>query len=335
MRASALVPPPSRSDQLADLIPKATSLIEAWEARFGAYDAHAASEPDAQRLAAAWDAFGERMADNYPFFHPRYAGQMLKPPHPVAVAGYLAAMLVNPNNHALDGGPATSALEVEVVDAAGAHVRAARRPPRPPDLERDDRQPRGAVGRARAAPGQARSCTAPTPHYTHARMCELLGVDGHARSPADADGRHRPRRRGGRVRDAATSGPSCSRAGTTGLGAVDRVDEALALRERYGVRLHVDGAYGGFFTLLARGDDPLVAPAPFAAIAQCDSVVVDPHKHGLQPYGCGAVLFARPGGRAPLPPRLALHVLHLGRAAPRRDQPRVLARRRGGRRRCG
>ena len=120
--------------------------------------------------------------------------------------------------------------------------------------------------------------------------------------------------------------------GSTGLGAIDRVDEALALRERYGVRLHVDGAYGGFFTLLARGDDPLVAPAPYAAIAQCDSVVVDPHKHGLQPYGCGAILFADPAVAARLSPRLALHLLHRGRAAPRRDQPRVLARRRGGRR---
>jgi glutamate/tyrosine decarboxylase-like PLP-dependent enzyme len=37
-----------------------------------------------------------------------------------------------------------------------------------------------------------------------------------------------------------------------------------------------------------------VAAAPFHAIAQADSVVVDPHKHGLQPYGCGAVLFKDP-----------------------------------------
>ncbi|MFN8205485.1 MAG: hypothetical protein U0S48_23255, partial [Solirubrobacteraceae bacterium] len=36
------------------------------------------------------------------------------------------------------------------------------------------------------------------------------------------------------------------------------------------------------------------AAEPFRAIAACDSVVVDPHKHGLQPYGCGAVLFADP-----------------------------------------
>ena len=40
---------------------------------------------------------------------------MLKPPHPAAVAGYLAAMLVNPNNHALDGGRVTSAMEKEAV----------------------------------------------------------------------------------------------------------------------------------------------------------------------------------------------------------------------------
>jgi glutamate/tyrosine decarboxylase-like PLP-dependent enzyme len=77
--------------------------------------------------------------------------------------------------------------------------------------------------------------------------------------------------------------------GTTGLGAVDRIDEALALRERHGVRIHVDAAYGGFFVLL---DD---APPALRAIGSADSVVIDPHKHGLQPYGCGAVLFADPG----------------------------------------
>ena len=60
---------------------------------------------------------GVRRADarQLPFFHPDYAGQMLKPPHPAAVAGYLAGMLVNTNNHALDGGPATSEMEKEVV----------------------------------------------------------------------------------------------------------------------------------------------------------------------------------------------------------------------------
>jgi tyrosine decarboxylase / aspartate 1-decarboxylase len=40
---------------------------------------------------------------------------MLKPPHPVARAAYALAMKINPNNHALDGGRASSAMEVEAV----------------------------------------------------------------------------------------------------------------------------------------------------------------------------------------------------------------------------
>ena len=30
-------------------------------------------------------------------------------------------------------------------------------------------------------------------------------------------------------------------------------------------------------------------------LKQVDSIVIDPHKHGLQPYGCGCVLFKDPG----------------------------------------
>jgi tyrosine decarboxylase/aspartate 1-decarboxylase len=33
----------------------------------------------------------------------------------------------------------------------------------------------------------------------------------------------------------------------------------------------------------------------FEHIAEVDSIVIDPHKHGLQPYGCGCVLFRDPG----------------------------------------
>jgi glutamate/tyrosine decarboxylase-like PLP-dependent enzyme len=82
--------------------------------------------------------------------------------------------------------------------------------------------------------------------------------------------------------------------GTTALGAVDAVGAIADLCAEHGARLHVDAAYGGFFRLLADGGDPGVATAPFAAIARADSVVIDPHKHGLQPYGCGCVLFADP-----------------------------------------
>ncbi|HLK60033.1 MAG TPA: hypothetical protein VKU00_25965, partial [Chthonomonadaceae bacterium] len=57
----------------------------------------------------------DRLQENYPYFHPLYAGQMLKPPHPVARLAYALAMWINPNNHALDGGRASSAMEKEAV----------------------------------------------------------------------------------------------------------------------------------------------------------------------------------------------------------------------------
>jgi glutamate/tyrosine decarboxylase-like PLP-dependent enzyme len=280
-----------RQSQLQDLLPRALALVAAWEARAGGgptHPGHPALEPEPERLASAWAEFEARMGGNYPFFHPRYAGQMLKPPHPVAAAAYAAAMLVNTNNHALDGGPATSAMEKEVMRDLAAMFGY-------PDDALGHLTASGTIANLEALwiarelrPGQVVVYGA-NAHYTHARMCGVLGITGRA-APADAHGRI--------DLDAVDAlcrsddvGTVVLTAGTTGTGAVDPIHEALALRERHGVRLHVDAAYGGFFTLL---DEPLVPAAPFRAIAQCDSVVVDPHKHGLQPYGCGAVLFRDP-----------------------------------------
>ncbi len=36
------------------------------------------------------------------------------------------------------------------------------------------------------------------------------------------------------------------------------------------------------------------AQSAFSRIGEADSIVIDPHKHGLQPYGCGCVLFSDP-----------------------------------------
>ncbi|MEO6965002.1 MAG: aminotransferase class I/II-fold pyridoxal phosphate-dependent enzyme, partial [Acidobacteriaceae bacterium] len=63
-----------------------------------------------------------RLRENYPYFHPLYAGQMLKPPHPIAQAAYALAMRPNPNNHALDGGRASSCMEIEAVHALASIV---------------------------------------------------------------------------------------------------------------------------------------------------------------------------------------------------------------------
>jgi glutamate/tyrosine decarboxylase-like PLP-dependent enzyme len=217
---------------------------------------------------------------------------MLKPPHPVAWAAYAAAMLLNPNNHALDGGPATSVMEKEAVAELAAmfgfrtHLGHLTSSGTIANLE--------ALYVARELhPGRGVAYSAEA-HYTHARMCGVLGVPGTA---VEADGAGRMDLdaleavlAGGRV------GTVVATTGTTGLGAVDPVHEVLAVARRHGARVHVDAAYGGFFTLLAGADGPAgLDPAPWRAIAECDSVVVDPHKHGLQPYGCGAVLFRDPG----------------------------------------
>jgi len=80
--------------------------------------------------------------------------------------------------------------------------------------------------------------------------------------------------------------------GTTATGSVDPLPEILAAARGAGVRVHADAAYGGYFVLASTLDAP--ARAAFARIAEADSIVVDPHKHGLQPYGCGCVLFRDP-----------------------------------------
>jgi glutamate/tyrosine decarboxylase-like PLP-dependent enzyme len=80
--------------------------------------------------------------------------------------------------------------------------------------------------------------------------------------------------------------------GTTATGSVDPLHELLRLREHHDFRVHADAAYGGYFGLLDDlGPD---ARHAFDALSDADSIVIDPHKHGLQPYGCGCVLFRDP-----------------------------------------
>ena len=80
--------------------------------------------------------------------------------------------------------------------------------------------------------------------------------------------------------------------GTTATGSVDPLPEILALREHYGFRVHCDAAYGGYFVLAENLTEE--TRRAFDRMRDADSIVIDPHKHGLQPYGCGCVLFRDP-----------------------------------------
>ncbi|MFF4800579.1 pyridoxal phosphate-dependent decarboxylase family protein [Streptomyces sp. NPDC001351] len=270
---------------------RATHAIQSWADTFGPHQPHASLQVDDDRFASVFAGFTERLTDNYPFFHPRYAGQMLKPPHPAAVVGYLTAMLINPNNHALDGGPATAAMEREVVAQLAAMFGY--------DTHLGHLTTSGTIANLEALfvarelhPGRGIAHSADA-HYTHGRMCHVLGMTSH---PVRTDSQGRMDLEA--LQDVLRTGQVGTvvlTTGSTGLGAVDPVHEILPLAERYGVRVHVDAAYGGFFTLLAGADGiEGLPPEPWRAVARADSVVVDPHKHGLQPYGCGAVLFRDP-----------------------------------------
>src|SRR5215213_5229200 len=227
-------------------------------------DEHA---PTAEERAALAE-LAERLRNTYPYPDPRYVGQMLKPPSAIAWAAYATAMLLNPNNHALDGGPATAEMEKEAV----AQLAAMFGPPQHlghltasgtiANLE--------ALWVARELHPDRAIVSGANAHYTHARVSAVLGAR-HETLPEDALGRLDLDALAARLR-AGGVGTVVATPGTTGLGAVDDVAAVADLCSAHGARLHVDAAYGGFFALIADGEDPGVAAGPFTAIARADSV---------------------------------------------------------------
>jgi len=247
-------------------------------------------QPDAslEDIQSVLCLVADRMQDNYPYQHPLYAGQMLKPPHPVARLAYALAMWINPNNHALDGGRASSEMEKQAVaQIAGMfgwenHLGHLCSGGTMANLEALWVSGRLRPGEAIAASSQA--------HYTHSRICRVLQLDFTSvpvddRARMDIQALEELLKKGG-------IGTVVATLGTTGFGSVDPLDSILELQKTYNFRIHVDAAYGGYFTL-ADSLGPQ-ARAAFDCLTRADSIVVDPHKHGLQPYGCGCVLFRDP-----------------------------------------
>lgn len=98
--------------------------------------------------------------------------------------------------------------------------------------------------------------------------------------------------------------------GTTEYGTIDPIDAIVAARERsvangMGFSVHVDAAWGGYLATLFRKPDGSLRSlsevrreytdfpqeavhSAFAALADVDSITVDPHKLGYLPYGAGA-----------------------------------------------
>ena len=274
-------------DPVPGLLSRATELLEAEFAALPVFSSFPDGDNDA--MAQVLAATAQRLGDNYPYFHPLYAGQMLKPPHPLARAAYALAMSINPNNHARDGGRASSAMEIEAVGQIAAmfgwseHLGHLTSSGTLANLE-------ALWVAGQTAPGK-RILGSEQAHYTHRRISAVLKLE-YSDISTDIRGRMRIEALEGELRRGDV-GTVVVTLGTTAIGAVDPLDEILALRNRYCFRIHVDAAYGGYFKLI---EDKLSEPArrAYAAIGEADSIVIDPHKHGLQPYGCGCVLFRDP-----------------------------------------
>jgi glutamate/tyrosine decarboxylase-like PLP-dependent enzyme len=273
-----------------DALVQGIQALDAWESPWPTFTQDETLQVPTDKVRQVIAELTERLTDNYPFFHPSYAGQMLKPPHEIATVAYSLTQRINPNNHALDGGPATAGLEREVIRDLAAMFGYN------PDTSLGHLTSSGTIANlealwiARSLHPEAAIAFSTEAHYTHKRMCEVIGARG-VEIATDSSGRLdladlRAKLQTERI------GTVVATLGTTSIGAVDPLPEILELQREFLVRVHVDAAYGGFFALLADGDDlhPEDAEA-FRAIAKSDSVVVDPHKHGLQPYGCGSVIF--------------------------------------------
>lgn len=245
-----------------------------------------------------WGAIGEvlgevaeRLKGELPYGDACYAGQMLKPPAIIAQLAYQLAMTINPNNHALDGGLASSQMEKEAIVELSAMVGW--------HGSQENRTLGHLTGGGTMAnlealwvagkerPGGTILASSQA-HYTHQRIAAVLQLPCEP-IPVDAVGRIdlqalQQRLRRGDVGTVVTT------LGTTGLGAVDPLDQIADWKQQFSFRLHVDAAYGGYFKLIEE-ELPEATRRAFQALSRADSVVIDPHKHGLQPYGCGSVLF--------------------------------------------
>ena len=96
--------------------------------------------------------------------------------------------------------------------------------------------------------------------------------------------------------------------GTTEFGTLDSIHELVDVRRRFpGFWLHVDAAWGGYLPTVFRDRRGQLLPREAvrdgfrwfpservhratAALAQADSVTVDPHKLGFVPFGAGALV---------------------------------------------
>lgn len=274
----------NRYEAYLPILQSSLRALDDWRSRYG--EEQLVGFTDTPQIIDIIQDLRKRLEGNYPFHHPQYAGQMLKPPHPLPWIAYTMAMTVNPNNHALDGGPPTSEMEKEAVAKLAEMV--GYQEPYLGHLTSG-----GTIANLEALfvarelhPGKAIAASL-NAHYTHRRMCRVLNT-GFLEIPDTEDGSTDWNYL---MENLDKVGTVVVTMGTTGLGDVEPLADLLPELQKHGVRVHVDAAYGGFFKIIG---SKLSSSTHWASLNEADSIVIDPHKHGLQPYGCGSIMFKDP-----------------------------------------
>jgi len=242
----------------------------------------------------------EKIKGNLPYHHPRYIAQMLKDPSIPTILGYLAFMLSNPNNHAYEGGPVTTEMEMEVLEmmkklvgfkegwghlASGGSLA---------NME--------ALWAARDFYNKGTVYFSEVSHYSWKRICNILRIENYLEIPVDCNFRIDLNL----LEESFKKNPPMfvmANLGSTGTGSVDNIESIIKLKEEYGFHLHIDAAYGGFIrsVILDKDYNPIdysnemnlteFTYRQLKVLHHADSITIDPHKHGLISYGAGAVLY--------------------------------------------
>ncbi|HEX2867279.1 MAG TPA: aminotransferase class I/II-fold pyridoxal phosphate-dependent enzyme [Ignavibacteriales bacterium] len=290
-------------DLLKDLIRRVLDFQAEWRNSFykddnSLYKGKPEVSPSLERELAA---FLERSSRSLPYFHPRYAAQMVKDPSIPTVLGYLAFMLSNPNNHAYEGGPVTTEMEMEVVDimlkmtglkSGWGHLTSGG------SLANME-----ALWAARDFYKEGYVYFSEVSHYSWKRICQILAIKDYKEIPADRNFRMNTEVLESELKKHKAM-LVMANLGSTGTGSVDDIEALLELKKKYNFHLHVDAAYGGFVRSVTLDDNFNIMPyslekmslseytyRQMSLLGQADSITVDPHKHGLISYGAGAVLY--------------------------------------------
>ena len=262
-------------------------------------------EAQKEFIAHLKEQFGRFMdrldRDNIPFGSARYAAQMLKDPGIPALLAYWYTQMTNPNNHAYEGGPPTTEMEMEVVedlkrlvgfDTGWGHLTSGG------TLANME-----ALWAVRDTYSSGKNVFSSGSHYSWKRINSILRTDGFVEIGVDKQYRMDLNQLEDVLRKEKIS-MVMANFGTTGIGAVDPIEDILQLREKYGFHLHIDAAYGGYTRAVLLDESGKLLPKErvrfplsdyvyrqAAVMARADSITIDPHKHGLVAYGAGSVLY--------------------------------------------